>query len=80
MAWLSITIGSPAHKTGFALAVRRFEHEGERLLPGARTQGDGLGRARTQTVQWTVRAWRGVELLAQRGLQVHEAACSDANG
>jgi len=31
------------------------------------------GRARTWTVQWTVRAWRGAGPLAQRGLQGRSA-------
>ena len=48
----------------------------EHLLPGARAKGNAVGRARTQTVRWTVCAWRGTGPLARRGLQGQAAACS----
>ena len=44
-------------------------------LAGAWSEGDPIGRSRTQTVHWTVCAWRGAWPLARRGLQGHAAAC-----
>ena len=46
------------------------------LLSGARSERNAVSRARTQTVQWTVCAWRGAGPLARRGLQGHAAACN----
>jgi len=40
----------------------------------ADNDGDAVSRARTQTVRWTVCAWRAAGPLARRGLQGHAAA------
>jgi len=48
----------------------------ENLLAGAWAEGDAVSRARTQTVRWTVCAWRWAWSLARPGLQGHAAACS----
>jgi len=48
----------------------------QHLLVGAWAKGNAVSRARTQTVQWTICAWRGAGPLARRGLQGYAAACS----
>jgi len=59
------------------LEVRVHGHRAlhhQHLLACARAEGDAISRARTQTVQWTVCAWRGAGPLARRGLQRPEHA------